>query len=61
MKDGSSNTDELPDAGFTETLPANTHVDVLPAVQEVPVTSSGYKRPPRWDYPVVTSTSRGIS
>ena len=46
MKDGSSNTDELPYVRSTETLPANTHVDVQPAVQEVPVTSSGYNRPP---------------
>ena len=51
MKDGSSNTDELPDAGFTETLPAKTHVDVLHAVQEVPFTSSGYKRPPSLGLP----------
>ena len=46
MKDGSTNTDELPESASTETLSANTHVEVLPALQEVPVTSPGYKRPP---------------
>ena len=46
MKDGSTNTDELPESASTETPSANTDVEVLPALQEVPFTSPGYKRPP---------------
>ena len=45
MKDGSTNTDELPESASTETPSANTDVEVLPALQEVPFTSPGYKRP----------------
>ena len=39
MKDGSTNTDELPESASTETPFANTDVEVLPALQEVPFTS----------------------